>query len=68
MDEPAPPRLLRGQTLIEATKEDLDLFGVKELEERIDILKGEIARVEAQLSKKAAGLSAADALFNFKRD
>jgi uncharacterized small protein (DUF1192 family) len=64
MDEPADVRLGRGQRLIEATKEDLELYGVAELEERIDILQGEIARVQAQLDRKRSGRAAADALFS----
>jgi uncharacterized small protein (DUF1192 family) len=63
MDEPAEVRIVRGQRLAEAVREDLDLFGVAELEERIDTLRSEIARVEAQLERKRAGRAAADALF-----
>ncbi len=63
MEEPAEARVLRGQRLLEAVREDLEIFGVVELEERIDILRGEIARVEAQLDRKRAGRAAADALF-----
>lgn len=63
MDEPADVRLGRGQRLLEATREDLELYGVEELEDRIAVLKGEIARVEAQLARKRSGRAAADALF-----
>lgn len=63
MDEPASARLGRGQRLVEATREDLELYGVEELEERIAVLQGEIARVEAQLARKRSGRAAADALF-----
>jgi uncharacterized small protein (DUF1192 family) len=63
MDEPAEVRIGRGQRLAEAVREDLELFGVAELEERVQILKAEIARVEAQLERKRAGRAAADALF-----
>lgn len=63
MDEPAEVRLARGQQLAEAVREDLELFGVAELEERADTLRTEIARVEAQLERKRAGRAAADALF-----
>ena len=66
-DEPAEPRRQRGQTLIEAAREDLDLFGVGELEERIAALEAEIARARAQIEKKGATRAAADALFN-RRD
>jgi uncharacterized small protein (DUF1192 family) len=63
MDEPAEVRVLRGQRLLEACKEDLELYGVAELEERIDVLNSEKARVEAQIDRKRAGRAAADALF-----
>jgi uncharacterized small protein (DUF1192 family) len=64
MEEPADVRLGRGQRLLEAIREDLDLYGVVELEERIDVLRSEIARVEAQLDRKRSGRAAADALFS----
>jgi uncharacterized small protein (DUF1192 family) len=63
MEEPAEVRVGRGQRLIEAVREDLELFGVAELEERIDVLQSEIARVNAQIDRKRAGRAAADALF-----
>jgi len=63
MDEPAEVRIARGERLTEAVREDLELFGVVELEERIEALRAEIARVEAQLERKRAGRAAADALF-----
>ena len=63
MEEPAEVRIGRGQRLAEAVREDLELYGVVELEERIQILREEIARVEAQLERKRAGRAAADALF-----
>ena len=63
MDEPAEVRVQRGQRLLEAMREDLELFGVSELEERIDVLQSEIARVQAQIDRKRAGRAAADALF-----
>jgi uncharacterized small protein (DUF1192 family) len=62
-EEPAEVRRLRGQSLIEATKEDLDLYGVEELQERIEMLEGEIARVRAQMARKQSTRAAADALF-----
>ena len=64
MDEPAEARILRGQRLLEAVREDLDLFGVSELEERIEVLQSEIARVTAQIDRKRSGRAAADALFS----
>ena len=64
MDEPADVRLARGQRLNEALREDLELYAVAELEDRIDALRAEIARVEAQIDRKRAGRAAADALFS----
>jgi len=66
MDEPAEVRVGRGQRLAEAVKEDLDLYGVAELEERIAILETEIARARAQIEKKRSGRAAAEALFSSK--
>ena len=63
-EEPAEPRRLRGQALLDVTKEDLELFGTGELEERIVMLEGEIARVRAQMAKKQSTRAAADALFS----
>jgi uncharacterized small protein (DUF1192 family) len=64
MDEPADVRIGRGQRLNEILKEDLELYGLSELEERIDLLNSEIARVQAQMDRKRAGRAAADALFS----
>jgi uncharacterized small protein (DUF1192 family) len=64
MEEPADVRLGRGQRLNDALKEDLELYGLSELEERIDLLRSEIARVQAQMDRKRAGRAAADALFS----
>lgn len=66
MDEPAEMRVGRGQRLAEAVKEDLELFAVSDLEERIEILQAEIARSQAQIARKRSSLSAADALFSPK--
>jgi uncharacterized small protein (DUF1192 family) len=63
MEEPAEVRVLRGQRLQEAVREDLELYGVAELEERIEVLQSEIARVQAHIDRKRAGRAAADALF-----
>lgn len=63
MDEPADVRIGRGQRLAEAVREDLELYSVGELEERIEVLRAEIARVQGQLDRKRAGRAAADALF-----
>jgi uncharacterized small protein (DUF1192 family) len=64
MDEPVDVRVGRGQRLLEAIREDLELYGVAELEERIEVLQGEIARAQAQIDKKRSGRAAADALFS----
>lgn len=42
---------------------DLSLLSVDELSARIDLLKGEIARLEAEKVKKGASCSAAENLF-----
>jgi uncharacterized small protein (DUF1192 family) len=63
MDEPADIRLGRGQRLSEALREDLELYAVAELETRLDMLRSEIVRVQAQIDRKRAGRAAADALF-----
>ena len=64
MEEPAEVRIARGQRLLDAVREDLDLFGVAELEERLEVLQAEMARVRAQIDRKRAGRAAADALFS----
>jgi uncharacterized small protein (DUF1192 family) len=63
VDEPAEVRVGRGQRLLEAVREDLELFGVAELEERLEVLRAEVERVNAQIHKKQSGRAAADALF-----
>jgi uncharacterized small protein (DUF1192 family) len=42
---------------------DLSLISVEELKERIALLQEEIARLEADIGKKQASKSAADAFF-----
>lgn len=56
-DEPRKPKKAHeiGQ--------DLSLLSVGDLRERIEALRGEIARLEAELSAKGASKQAADALF-----
>ena len=68
MEEPAEVRIGRGQRLAEAVREDLELYGVAELEERIEMLQAEIARCQAQIEKKKATRHAADALFGSPPD
>jgi uncharacterized small protein (DUF1192 family) len=67
-EEPVSVRVQRGQALQDVAREDLELYGVGELEERIAALRAEIARAEAQIARKKDTRSAADALFNFKQD
>ena len=67
MEEPAAPRIARGAALIEATREDLDLYAVGDLEERIERLQDEIVRTRSALDRKKNGLAAADAFFSFGR-
>ena len=68
LDEPAEPRRGRGLALVDLAKEDLDLFGTEELEERIEQLQAELFRTKSQLDRKKAGRAAADALFKFGKD
>ena len=68
LDEPAEPRRARGAALIEVSREDLELFGVDELESRIERLQEEITRTRGQLERKKAGRAAADALFRLEKD
>ena len=68
MEEPAEVRIGRGQRLTEAVREDLELYGVGELEERIEMLQAEITRCQAQIEKKKATRQAADALFGSPPD
>jgi uncharacterized small protein (DUF1192 family) len=64
LEDSAEPRRLRGAMLFELSREDLELYGLDELEERIESLRAEIGRTDAQLRRKRAGREAADALFN----
>ncbi|MEZ5783305.1 MAG: DUF1192 domain-containing protein [Rhizobiaceae bacterium] len=43
--------------------QDLSFLSVEDLAERIELLRGEITRLEAELSAKGASKSAAEALF-----
>ncbi|HXV00706.1 MAG TPA: DUF1192 domain-containing protein [Caulobacteraceae bacterium] len=66
-EEPAEVRRLRGATLVDLAREDLELWGAEELIERIELLSAEIERARAQLTRKEATRAAADALFS-RRD
>ncbi len=59
------PRPSRGAALISITREDLSLYGVEELKERIETLQSEIDRSRTALDGKQSTKSAADALFSF---
>lgn len=49
--------------LTQVTRQDLGPLSIAELEERIAILKDEIARVEAHMADASAHRSAADEMF-----
>jgi uncharacterized small protein (DUF1192 family) len=55
--------LRQNDPLIAVTRQDLDPLSVAELQERIELLKGEIARSEAKIAFATSHRSAADALF-----
>ncbi len=63
MFDDVPPRKGRGQAVIDLGREDLDLYGQEELQERIEALEAEIARTRGVLDRKRSGRAAADALF-----
>ncbi|HAU22194.1 MAG TPA: DUF1192 domain-containing protein [Erythrobacter sp.] len=62
MDEDDRPRP-KGDAASKLAGEDLSPYSQDELEERIEILKAEIARVEAHRDKASAHRTAAEALF-----
>ncbi len=62
-EEDVEVRRSRGWAMVEIAREDLELCGSSELEERIEALEAEIRRTRAQLDRKRAGRAAADALF-----
>ncbi len=66
VEDMVPPRLVRGASLTEVTREDLDLYAATDLQERIARLEGEITRTRSVLERKLAGRAAADALFSLK--
>jgi len=63
LEDAEPVRRPRGWALAEIAKEDLELFAVADLEDRIEALEAEIARTRGQMERKRAGRAAADALF-----
>lgn len=66
MFEDLEPRPARGANLVALTREDLDVYSIEGLKERIETLEGEIARARAAIDAKSSQRNAADALFNFK--
>jgi uncharacterized small protein (DUF1192 family) len=64
-EDEAEPRPRLGAALGELAREDLEVYAVADLEERIAALRAEIARTEAKLDTKRSGRSAADSLFKF---
>ncbi len=63
--EDLEPRPARGAGVMALGREDLELYSVEELNERIEALQAEIERSKAAIAAKNAKKSAADALFNF---
>lgn len=55
-----------GSALHALTHEDLSIYSVEDLTERLSALGAEIERSRAALEKKKSGRSAADSLFSFK--
>jgi uncharacterized small protein (DUF1192 family) len=68
LEDPVEPRRARGAALVDLAREDQELYGVDELENRIEHLQAEIDRTKAQLERKKTGREAADALFRFGKD
>lgn len=64
IEEPALPRHGRGALLIELAREDLDLYAVEELDERLELLQLEMDRVRRAREKKSASRSLADSVFS----
>jgi uncharacterized small protein (DUF1192 family) len=65
MFEDLEPRAARDASLAALSGEDLDVYSVEDLKERIARLEAEIARSRAAIDGKSSQRSAADALFNF---
>jgi uncharacterized small protein (DUF1192 family) len=64
-DLPLTKSQIAGSTALKSLiNEDLTLFGLGELSERITILNSEIERAQLILSQKQKGISEADQLFN----
>lgn len=65
MFEDIEPRPQRGEPLRALSREDLDVYSIEDLDERIFALEAEIARARAAIERKRSKKNAADALFNF---
>ncbi len=66
-EEPALPRSRRGALLDELGREDLELYAVAELNERIERLEQEIGRARRAMERKQSGRAAADQLFSLAK-
>lgn len=64
-EDPDEPRFDRSEHLRALEREDLDLYSVGDLDERVERLRAEIERAQAKKASKQSGRSAADALFKF---
>mgnify|MGYP000924417873 FL=1 len=65
MFEDLEPRPQRGEPLRALSREDLDVYSIEDLEERIAAMDAEIGRARAAIDAKRSKKNAADALFNF---
>jgi uncharacterized small protein (DUF1192 family) len=65
MEEAALPRARRDAALGELEREDLDLYSVEDLQDRIFRLEAEIGRSRRAIEKKQGVRSAAESLFSF---
>jgi uncharacterized small protein (DUF1192 family) len=67
MDDDDRPRS-RGDAATKLSGESLDSYSRAELDERVDLLEAEIARVKAHRDKSQAHMAAAQALFRTRGD
>ena len=65
MFEDIEPRPQRGEPLRALSREDLDVYSIEDLQERIAALEYEIKRSSNAIEAKRSKKNAADALFNF---
>lgn len=65
MFEDIEPRPQRGEPLRALSREDLDVYSIEDLEERISALDDEVGRARRAIEAKRSKKNAADALFNF---